>query len=198
MQVVCNYGAILGIGFFVLVGASSATALPGQSIDEVASWMQANPTVRPRRGEKLLVRKQDSAAQSFSFQASLLPPGKITALANGGIVRSEVLTLFDVRNGVTFDRLRASLRNIYGATLSQDYDRAQVIYTYPTANTIQHEVNRADPHRAALQGELRQSDRYAYWLEVAQTSEGRATSGRLTVLLRDDVEKLAAELRNKE
>ncbi|MBW4539781.1 MAG: hypothetical protein KME43_11650 [Myxacorys chilensis ATA2-1-KO14] len=179
------------------MGATSARALPGQSASEVASWMQANPTVRPSRGEKLLVRKNDSAAQSFSFQASLLSPGRITALSKGGTIRSEVLTLFDVRNGVSFSRLKESLRTIYGMEISQDYDRATTIYTYPTDKIVQQDIRRANPQQSALQGELRQGDRYAYWLEVAQTSEGRANSGRLTVFLRDDVEKLAAELRQR-
>ncbi len=179
------------------MGATSARALPGQSASEVASWMQANPTVRPSRGEKLLVRKNDSAAQSFSFQASLLSPGRITALSKGGTIRSEVLTLFDVRNGVSFSRLKESLRTIYGMEISQDYDRAKTIYTYPNDKIVQQDIRRANPQQSALQGELRQGDRYAYWLEVAQTSEGRANSGRLTVFLRDDVEKLVAELRQR-
>jgi hypothetical protein len=187
----------LGLGFFLLFSTTSAQALPGQSTDEVASWMQANSTVRPNRGEKFLVRKNDSAAQSFSFQASLLSPGRIKAIPNAGIIRSEVLSLFDVRNGVTMNRLQESLRVIYGSEVSQDYDRATVVYTYPTNKTIQHEVSDAKPQKSALQGELRRGDLYAYWLEVAQTPEGRANSGRLTVFLREDVDKLETELRNR-
>ena len=181
----------------LLVAASPAHALPGQTTDEAAAWIQANPTLRPRRSEKFLVTKSDSAAQRFTFEASLLPPGRIKGAPNAGIVRSERLTLFDVQNGVTQNRLKESLRAIYGLEVSQDFDRAQVIYAYPSEATIQQAVTQNNPLLASLQGELRQGNRYAYWLEVAQTPEGFAYSGRLTVFLRNDLNKIEAELRNR-
>jgi hypothetical protein len=180
-----------------LLVALPAHALPGQSTDAVASWMQTHPTLRPGRGEKLMVRKQDTAAQGFSFQASLLPPGKLQASPSGGRVRSESLSLFDVRNGVTQNRLHESLRAIYGVEIAQDFDRAQVIYAYPSEAKIQQAVQQEQPQLAALQGELRQGRRYAYWLEIAQTPAGLAYSGRLTVFLLEDLAKLEAELKHR-
>jgi hypothetical protein len=192
-----KFGSVLGLGLLLILGASPAKALPGQSTDEAAAWIKANPTLRPSRGEKFLVTKSDSASQRFTFEASLLPPGRIQISPNAGIVRSERLTLFDNRNGVTQNRLRESLRAIYGIEIFQDYDRAQVIYTYPSDATIQQAIAQNNLLLASLQGELRQGNRYAYWLEIAQTPEGFAYSGRLTVFLRSDLDKLEAELRNR-
>ncbi|KAM3099469.1 hypothetical protein ACKFKG_03380 [Phormidesmis sp. 146-35] len=183
----------------VLLGlvAAPARALPGQTTDEVAAWIKANPTLRPGRGEKFLITKSASAAQRFTFEASLLPPGRIKSSPNARIIRSQRLTIFDMLNGVTQNRLQESLRAIYGLEVFQDYDRAQPIYSYPSETAIQQAVAQKNPLLAALQGELRKGSRYAYWLEIAQTPEGLAYSGRLTVFLRDDVDKLEAELRNR-
>ncbi|NJR49196.1 MAG: hypothetical protein HC780_06130 [Leptolyngbyaceae cyanobacterium CSU_1_3] len=192
-------GVQLGVWAIVMlvVGANPVGALPGQTTDEAAAWIQANPTLRPRTGEKFLVTKSDSAAQRFTFEASLLPPGRIKSSPNARIIRSEKLTLFDVQNGVTQNRLQESLRAIYGLEIFQDFDRAQPIYTYPSEATIQQAIAQGNPLVAALQGELRRGKLYAYWLEVAQTPEGLAYSGRVTVFLRADLDKIEAELRNR-
>ena len=187
---------LLGLGLLIS-GANPARALPGQTTREVAAWMQANSTLRPSRGEKFLVTKSNTAAQRFTFEASLLSPVRSKQSPNAGIIRSERLTLFDMRNGVTQERLKESLRAIYGLEISQDFDRAQVLYTYPSQVTIQQAIAQNNPLLASLQGELRQGSRYAYWLEIAQTPEGIAYSGRLTLLLRDDVDSLEAEIRNR-
>ena len=187
---------LLGLGLLIS-GANPARALPGQTTKEVAAWMQANSTLRPSRGEKFLVTKSNTAAQRFTFEASLLSPVRSKQSPNAGIIRSERLTLFDMRNGVTQERLKESLRAIYGLEISQDFDLAQVLYTYPSQVTIQQAIAQNNPLLASLQGELRQGSRYAYWLEIAQTPEGIAYSGRLTLLLRDDVDSLEAEIRNR-
>lgn len=198
MSAVRNLGSIFSLGILFTLSATPVNALPGQSTDEVASWMQGHPTLRPGKGEKLMVRKSDTASQGFSFHASLLPPGKIKAMTpNAGRVRSEVLTLFDVRNGVSHQRLQESLRAIYGVEIAQDFDRASVIYAYPSDAEILEAVQKNQPQIAALQGELRQGRQYAYWLEIAQTPEGLAYSGRLTVFLKDDLAKVEAELKNR-
>jgi len=192
-----RFGSILGFSLLLSLGASPARALPGETTKDVAAWMQANSTLRPSRGEKFLVTKSATAAQRFTFEASLLSPGKIKLSPRSGIIRSERLTLFDMQNGVTQERLKESLRAIYGSDIYQDFDRAQVLYTYPSEITIQQAVAQKNPLLASLQGELRRGSRYAYWLEVAQTAEGLAYSGRFTVFLRDDLDKLEAELRNR-
>jgi hypothetical protein len=39
------------------------------------------------------------------------------------------------------------------------------------------------------------SDRYAYWLEIVQTPEGRPYNGQIVVLLKEDIDGLEAQLR---
>ena len=192
-----RFGSLLGSGLLLLSGANPARALPGQTTKEVAAWMQANPTLRPSRGEKFLVTKSSTAAQRFTFEASLLSPGRIRQSPNAGIIRSERLMLFDMQNGVTQERLKESLRAIYGLEVSQDFDRAQVVYAYPSEVTIQQAIAQNNPLLASLQGELRRGSRYAYWLEIAQTPEGLAYAGRITLLLRNDVDLLESEIRNR-
>ncbi len=190
-------GMVTALGWLLL--GQAAQAVPGQTIDEATAWIQANSTLRPTAGEKLLVRKSDTPAQRFSFQASVLQVGKAAPSndRSGGIIRTESFTLFDMINGVTQPRLEESLRAIYGPAIYQDYSRAQAIYTYPSRSDLAQAQNQKAPLMAALQGELRSGDRYAYWVEIAQTKEGYAYSGQITVFLKQDIDKLEAELRNR-
>jgi hypothetical protein len=182
----------------ILLMAAPVQAIPGQTIDEAAVWMKSNSSVRPSQNEKFLVRRVNSAAQQFTFNASFVPPGKLTRLAPGGrIIRSETLSLFDVRNGVTLARLRESVRAIYGLEIARDFDRARIVKSYPTNSQIQEAVQKQNPQIAALQGELRQGEEFAYWLEIAQSDQGKAYSGQLTVFLLDDLEKMRSELANR-
>ncbi|BAZ05808.1 hypothetical protein [Calothrix sp. NIES-3974] len=176
---------------------TTANALPGQRTEEVTAWIQAHPTLRPKTGEKLFVTKSDTAAQRFSFQASVLPPGKITYSRDRSRIRSERIAMFDAINGINFNRLQESLRIIYGLDIYQDFQRAQVIYSYPNLSAINSARMARTPIREALQGELRVGDRYAYWMEIAQPREGKSHSGQMTVFLKSDLDKLEAELRNR-
>jgi len=185
------------VGGWMLM-ATPAQAIPGQTIDEAAAWMQSNSTIRPSQNEKFLVRRVNTSAQQLTFNASLMPPGKLTRLAPGGrIIRSETLSLFDMRNGVTLSRLRQSVRSIYGFDIAQDFAQSAIVQTYPTAARVQEAVTTQNAQIAAQQGELRQGERFAYWLEVAQADNGRAYSGQLTVFLLDDLEKIRSELANR-
>lgn len=185
------------LGVMLLAGAGRADALPGQTVEEVAAWIKGNSTLRPASGEKLLVRKSDTAAQRFIFQASVLPPGKVAPARNAGVIRTESLSVFDMINGVTRERLEESLRAIYGMDVYQDYDRARIVYAYPSQPNLAESRNRVEPLLAAIRGELRQGERYAYWLEIAQVRNGYAYTGQVTLLLKDDVEKLNQELRSR-
>lgn len=176
---------------------SPAQALPGQSTEKVAAWIQAHPTLRPRSGEKLFVSKSDTAAQRFTFQASVLPPGKVTFTKDRSKIRTETMTMYDGINGVTIERLEESLRIIYGMDVYQDYNRAQIIYEYPDQSTVNRARLARTPIREALQGELRVGDRFAYWIEIAQPKNSKALSGRVTVLLKSDLEKLESELKTR-
>jgi hypothetical protein len=176
---------------------SRANALPGQSTEEVGTWIKAHPTLRPRAGEKLFIQKSDTAAQRFTFQASVLPPGRVAFTKDRSVIRSERFTMYDAINGMTLERLQESLRVIYSLDIYQDFKRAQVLYEYPDQSAINSARMAKTPIREALKGELRVGDRYAYWLEVAQPRNGKAFTGQMTVLLKSDLDKLEAELRNR-
>ncbi|MFH7028263.1 MAG: hypothetical protein ACHBN1_23395 [Heteroscytonema crispum UTEX LB 1556] len=176
---------------------SQANALPGQSTEEVGTWIKAHPTLRPNRGEKFLIQKTDTAAQRFSFQASVLPPGKVGFTKDRSKIRNERIAMYDAINGMTLERLQESLRIIYGLDIYQDFDRAQVIYEYPNQSAINSARFAKTPIREALRGELRVGSRYAYWVEIAQPRNGKAFTGQMTVLLKTDLDKLEAELRNR-
>lgn len=177
--------------------SSPAQALPGQSTENVTAWIKAHPTLRPRSGEKLFVSKSDTAAQRFTFQASVLPPGKVTFTRDRSTIRTESLTMYDGVNGVTLERLEESLRIIYGTDIYQEYNRAQVVYEYPNQNAINGARLARTPIREALKGQLRVGNRFVYWIEIAQPRNSKALSGRVTVLLKSDLDKLEAELKTR-
>ncbi|RCJ40790.1 hypothetical protein A6770_10315 [Nostoc minutum NIES-26] len=180
-----------------IVFDSKANALPGQSTEEVGTWMKAHPTLRPGNGEQLYVQKSDTAAQRFTFQASVLPPGKVEFTKDRGRIRYERLAMYDAINGMSFQRLQESLRVIYGLDIYQDFNRAQVMYEYPNQSAINSARLAKTPIREALKGELRVGDRYAYWMEIAQPRGGKAFTGQMTVFLKTDIDKLESELRTR-
>ncbi|BAY64369.1 hypothetical protein NIES22_44660 [Calothrix brevissima NIES-22] len=180
-----------------MLADSKTNALPGQQTEEVTTWIQAHPTLRPRSGERLFIQKSDTAAQRFTFLASVLPPGKVAFTKDRSVIRNERITMYDAVNGMTFDRLQEALRVIYGVDIYQDFKRGQVLYQYPNQSAINSARLAKTPIREALQGELRIGDRFAYWVEVAQPKAGKAFTGQMTVLLKSDLDKLEAELRNR-
>jgi hypothetical protein len=209
----------LTTGLVGLLAAAPALALPGQTVEEVLSWMQSNPTVRPKSGERLTVRRSNSAAQRFIFEASLFIPGTFAKGArDDGRIHSESLKLFDMQNGVTQARLEESLRAIYGLEVGGDFDRATVVQRYGADPTIPSTTTRTTSRTTSstttktpkwtpklvnkprrqdyLRGEVRQGERFAYWIEVAQTEEGKAYSGQVAIFLVDDLESVLAKVRS--
>jgi hypothetical protein len=191
-----SWWSILSLSM-LLVLAGRANALPGQSTDTVTSWINANPTLRPGIGDGLLVRKVNTPAQRFSFQASILPPGRITVPTDRATIRSERLSFYDAVNGITPERLKESLRVIYGLEIYQDYDRARIVYVYPSPETVDLSRRQNLPLLAAQQGELLLGERYAYWIEVTKTEKGKALNGQLTIFLKEDLDKIQTELRSR-
>lgn len=183
--------------FSFLVFAPQAQALPGEAVEKVSTWIKAHPTLQPRSGERLFVKKSDTAAQRFSFLSSVLAPGKVGVPTNRSKIRSERITMYDAINGMSFQRLKESLRVIYGLDIYQDYNGSDKVYEYPNQSAINSARFAKTPIREALQGELRLGDRFAYWIEVAQPKNGKAYFGKITVLLRSDLEKLKTELQSR-
>ncbi|MGC1396180.1 MAG: hypothetical protein WA828_18115 [Coleofasciculaceae cyanobacterium] len=182
----------------LLIFAGRANALPGQSVDTVTSWINANPTLRPGIGDGLTVRKVNTPAQRFSFRASILPPGRITVPTDRATIRSERLSFYDAINGVTLERLKESLRVIYGLELYQDFERARIVYVYPSPATVDLSRRQNLPLLAAQQGQLLLGERFAYWLEVTKNDKDKALNGEITVFMKEDLEKVQTELRSRE
>ena len=182
---------------FLIFDRGAASALPGQPAEDVETWIKAHPTLTPRSGERFLVTKTDTAAQRFSFQAMVSAPGRLTFTNNRSHIRTERISMYDAINGMSLDRLKESLRIIYGLDIYQDYKGAQVIYEYPNQSAINAARFAKTPVREGLTGELRVGDRYAYWVEVAQAKNGKAFTGQMTVFLKSDLDKLEEELRNR-
>ncbi len=183
--------------FTFLAFTDNALALPGQSTEEVGAWLQGHPTLLPKPGERFFIQKSDTAAQRFTFQASVLPPGAVSFSFDRSKIRTERLSMYDAINGMSFERLQESLRIIYGLDIYQDFKRAQIIYDYPNQSAINSARLARTPIREALRGQLRMGDRYAYWMEIAKPKDGKAYTGQMTVLLKSDIDKLEAELRNR-
>ncbi|MBZ8179656.1 hypothetical protein [Oscillatoria salina] len=189
------FGRYLLVSILITLTGSRANALPGQSTERVAAWIEGHPTLRPGLGAGLIVKKIDTPARRFTFEAREIPPGRIGFNANPGIIRSESISFYDAVSGVSFTRLAEALRTIYGLDIYQDFDRATVIYTYPTRETTELARRQNRPLLAAQKGELRLGSRYAYWVEIAETETGIAYNGEITVFLKEDLNKIETELR---
>lgn len=192
-----SWWSVLSLTICLALVGNRANALPGQSADTVIAWINSNPTLRPGIGDGLIVRKVNTPAQRFTFQATVLPPGRITVPVDRSTIRSERFSFYDAVNGVTPDRLKESLRVIYGPGIYQDYERAQIVYSYPAAETIDLSRRENLTLLAAQQGELRLGENYAYWVDVTKTKNGKAFNGQLTIFLKEDLGKLETELRNR-
>ncbi|NJL21783.1 MAG: hypothetical protein HC895_14800 [Leptolyngbyaceae cyanobacterium SM1_3_5] len=177
-------------------GDRAAIALPGQTVQEAIAWIRANPTLQPAPGESLRVQKSDTAARRFSFEASTQPPGR-AGIGGAGIIRSEQIAFFDMIDGVTRDRLESALRSIYGVEIQQDFALTRLVHQYPTAVELSEAQNQNAPLLAVLQGELREGDRFAYWLELAPGRNGISQTGRITVFDKNDLASLVEVLRDR-
>ena len=172
-------------------------ALPGQSRQEVRAWINANPALRPSLGDGLSVRRFNTAAQRFSFEASVLPVSSLINVNDTSVIRKEQIAFYDVVNGISPDRLEESLRTIYGADIYQDYLRAQIVYQYPSREQVELAQRQGLPLLAARRGELRLGDRFGYWLETTRGQGEAGANGQLTVFLREDLNQMESELRNQ-
>ena len=188
----------LGVGFGFSFGfVQSAQALPGQGSDEVLLWMKANPGIRPSPTEKLTVRRTNGPSQRMTFEASVLSPGRVLSSRTGGRIRSETLTLFDMLYGVTEARLEATVRSIYGLDVHRDFQTAKVIYAYPTIKEEATAIRANQPIAAALKGELRQGNRFAYWTEIVRNRDGLNYGGKVVIFLAEDLSKIEGEIKSR-
>ncbi len=181
--------------------ATAAAALPGQSVDEVAAWMQAHPTLRAEPRERLSLRRSDTPARRYTFHASVVGPGTGTGSPGDSLlrssrqpvmVRSEKFTLVDMVNGVSVTRLEDALRSLYGAEVYADYRRSQSALIYSSSRPEDWGTQRA------AQAQISEGNLYGYLIEVIPDADGTLSTGSVTVMLKEDTPSLAEALRNRE
>lgn len=175
-----------------VVSANNAAAIPGDIIRNVEAWIQSHPTLRPSPGERLIVNRAETPARRFTFQATPFPVvGSVADTAMTGTIRTEKITLVDTVDGISGNRLEEALRAIYDAVIYNDYRRATVVYRYPNGDIFADDAGRMQ------RGELREGDRFAYWMNLTTTPEGFTPSGTLTVFLKEDIAALQTDLQNR-
>lgn len=191
-------GAIALLGSFgIFCGA--AQALPGDLQEDVRAWIEANPSFRESQINNLRVTRYNTAAQKFTFEASLYSPTFINERSNG-LIRSEELSFFDVTNGVSFERLQEALRTVYGVNVYQDLSSAREVYAYPDISTVNRSKRQNLLTLRAQTGKLYEGDRFAYWVEVIKVDPDNsdfANRGRIVVLQKSDLPSLENQLSSR-
>lgn len=180
--------------------AHTASAIPGQPVNEAKAWMQAHPTLRALPSERLSLRRNDTPARRYTFHGSIFGPagGSGQTLLERGldsgprVVRSEKFTLVDLINGVSVSKLEDALRMLYGAQVFADYRRAESVLVYSPGRIEDRETARS-PRAQLTEGEL-----YAYIIEVIPDVDGTIHTGTVTVMLKEDVLPLQAALEDRE
>lgn len=177
---------------------TGAAALPGQSVDEAAAWMQAHPTLRAEPRERLSLRRSDTPARRYTFHGSVMGPGSSgEGLLRSNseqpvMVRSEKLTLVDMVSGVSIARLEDALRSLYGAEVYADYRRSQSVFVYSPSRPEDRGTQRA------ARAQLSEGNLYGYLIEVIPDPDGTIYTGSVTVMLKEDTSNLAEALRSRE
>lgn len=193
----------LQVGAIAALGGSlgiclNVQALPGDLPQDVATWIEANPSFRDSTINNLQVTRFNTAAQKFSFVATQASPSQVSGV-DSKIIRSEKIYFFDVTNGVSFARLSEAMRTIYGVNVYQDFANGRPVYDYPDLATLDRAKRENRPILAAQQGKLIEGDRFAYWLEIIESDPERqfANQGHVMVLLKEDLPALESQLSNR-
>jgi hypothetical protein len=182
----------LGAGLAMLVagwGVQPGWALPGQSVQDVKTWIRSNPTLRPRPDESLIVQRRATPAERFYFEASIFPVSAGGQLPGSRVIRTERFVIVDLINEITPERMEESLREIYGVEVFSDYRQAPSLFRYPNPNVVEPVIV-----APLLQGEVRAGEQFAYWQEIAYDQNGVAQSGRMVVFLKEDLPALRTSL----
>jgi hypothetical protein len=178
----------MGLGIWACLGAA-AIAVPGNSVGNVEAWIEGHPTLRPGPNERLVVNRAETPARRFRFRATTIPvTGLAPGLVLGRTVRTEETQLVDMVDGITHNRMEEALRAIYDANIYNDYRRAPVVYRYINRNTQTY------ANGIVRQGEIRQGERFGYWIERVGNPAGFDTIGTLKVFLLEDFPALQAQL----
>jgi len=173
------------------LAAWPAWALPGQPVSVAETWILTNPTLSPNPNERLTINRVAAPGQRFTFQASVFPVTGVQPGGNQRLIRTERFTLVDHANDITPERLKESLRAIYGLSVFNDYRQATLLFSY----TNPQAVSPSDPG-LRLQGQVREGQQFAYWQELAYDQTGNVYLGRMAVFLKEDLPLLRQQLAN--
>ena len=187
-----GHGLSKGLLGLLLWGCFSgvAQAIPGESVSTVEAWIDAHPTLRPAPNERLVVYRAETPARQFTFRATIIPVAGLSPdLELQQIIRTEETRLVDIVNGVSQVHLEEAIRVIYDAAIYNDYRRAQIVYSYPEPF---YGVLPSSP--SWRQGELREGDRFGYWIERVVNADGFAAVGEVSVFLKEDLPQLQTDL----
>lgn len=191
--------ALLGLGLGWMASLDPmmvAWAIPGQVTNEAVAWIQANPVLQPKPGETFLVQRVEPDGSRFSFQSSVIAPGRVIPPLDKETIRSERITLFDP-NGLTAATLSQYVRDIYGPTLAADFDQSTEVLRYPRPEVFNQPPTEANYLERAIQGVVRQGQQLIYWLELTQNRDGTVQQGQIVVFQPEWLDKVTAELRER-
>ncbi|NJK63728.1 MAG: hypothetical protein HC921_14505 [Synechococcaceae cyanobacterium SM2_3_1] len=173
--------------------AAPGEAIPGQSADQTAAWIQENAALGAEPGETLLINRTQPDGTRFSFQASVAPPGRIINPLDRETIRSERMTFFKPE-GLTPQDLEAAIKAIYGPEIAADLEQAEEILRYPTPQMLSAPATDENFLERAIQGVVKQGDLLVYWMELTQNRDGTVQQGQAVVFEEEWLPKITEEL----
>jgi hypothetical protein len=141
----------------------------------------------------LLVQRGKPDGSRFTFQASVVPPGRIVTPLDKETIRSERMTFFEP-NGISADFLGQAIREVYGPEIAADFDQATEVIRYPSAAILNAPATAENYLQRAIQGVVREGKQLVYWLELTQNPDGQVQQGQVVVFQPEFLPKVQSEL----
>jgi hypothetical protein len=183
----------IAAGLNVCLLALPGEAIPGQSADQAAAWIQENAALGAEPGETLLINRTQPDGTRFSFQASVAPPGRIINPLDRETIRSERMTFFKPE-GLTPQDLEEAIKAIYGPEIAADLEQAEEILRYPSPQLLSAPATDENFLERAIQGVVKRGELLVYWMELTQNRDGTVQQGQAVVFEEEWLPKITEEL----
>ncbi len=183
----------IAAGLSVCILAPRTEAIPGQSADQAATWIQENAALGAAPGETLLINRTQPDGTRFSFQASVAPPGRIINPLDRETIRSERMTFFKPE-GLTPQDLEEAIKAIYGPEIAADLEQAAEVLRYPAPQVVSAPATDENFLERAIQGVVKQGELLVYWMELTQNRDGTVQQGQVVVFEEEWLPKIKEEL----
>lgn len=183
----------IAAGLSVCLLALPGEAIPGQSADQAAAWIQENAALGAEPGETLLINRTQPDGTRFSFQASVAPPGRIINPLDRETIRSERMTFFKPE-GLTPQDLEEAINAIYGPEIAADLEQAEEVLRYPAPQVLSAPSTDENFLERAIQGVVKQGELLVYWMELTQNRDGTVQQGQAVVFEEEWLPKITEEL----